>query len=76
MKIQGRNVKESFRVQNALIPCLNSKIGKAPANDGLTVHFFKGFWNLLSQQLTNSLNFSFEHHELSNSRKQAVDSID
>ena len=34
---------------------------KAPGNDGLTGEFFQGFWNLLSQQLTDSLNFSFEH---------------
>ena len=45
---------------------------KAPGNDGLTGEFFQGFWNLLSQQLTDSLNFSFEHGELSNSQKQAV----
>ena len=51
---------------------LKFRIGKAPGNDGLTVDFYKGFWNLLGQQLTDSLNFSFEHGELSNSQKQAV----
>ena len=45
VKIEGRNVKENFRVQNALMPCLNSKNGKVPGNDGLIVHFFKGLWN-------------------------------
>ena len=60
-------MKESFGVQNAMICCLNVKCGKAPGNDGLTGEFFKGLWNLLSQQLTDSLNISFEHSELSNS---------
>ena len=46
---------------------------KAPGNDGLTGESFQGFWNLLSQKLTDSLNFSFEHGEfMSNSQKQAV----
>ena len=41
---------------------------KSPRNDGLTAEF----WNLLGQQLTDSLNYSFEHGELSTSQKQAI----
>ena len=46
--------------------------GKAPVNDGLTADFYKGFWNLLGHQLTDALNYSYEHGELSNSQKQAI----
>ena len=46
--------------------------GKSPGNDGLTAEFYKTFWNLLGQQLTDSLNYSFEHGELSTSQKQAI----
>ena len=46
--------------------------GKPPGNDGLTAEFYKTFWNLLGQQLTDSLNYSFEHGELSTSQKQAI----
>ena len=46
--------------------------GKAPGNDGLAAEFYKTFWNLLDQQLTDSLNYSFEHGELSSSQKQAT----
>ena len=46
--------------------------GKTPGNDGLTAEFYKTFWNLLGQQLTDSLNYSFEHGELSTSQKQAI----
>ena len=45
---------------------------KAPGNDGLTGEFFQDFWNLLSRQLTDSLNFSFEHGELSSHRNKLL----
>ena len=40
--------------------------GKAPGNDGITPELYKCFWNLLGQQLTDALNYSFDHGELSN----------
>jgi len=46
--------------------------GKTPGNEGLTAEFYKNFWNLLGQQLTDSLNYSFEHGQLSSSQKQAT----
>ena len=65
-------MKESFRSRNATKCFKNFLNGKAPGNDGLTAEFYKCLWNLLGQKLTNSLNFSFEHGELSNSQKQAI----
>ena len=46
--------------------------GKAPGNDSFTADFYKAFWNLLGHQLTDALNYSYEHAELSNSQKQAI----
>jgi len=46
--------------------------GKSPGNDGLTSEFYKTFWPLLGQLLTDSFNYSFAHGELSNSQMQAV----
>ena len=46
--------------------------GKTPGNDGVTANFYKDFWNLLSHQLTDALNYSYKHGELSNSQKQAI----
>ena len=45
---------------------------KTPGNDGLTPEFYKKFWNLLGRLLTDSLNHSYIHGELSNSQKQAI----
>ena len=43
-------------------------IGKAPRNNGPTADFYKGFWNLFGYQLTDALNYSYEHGEFSNSQ--------
>ena len=46
--------------------------GKTPGNDGLTPEFYKKFWNLLGTLMTDFLNYSYIHGELSNSQKQAI----
>ena len=45
---------------------------KSPGNDGLTVEFYIAFWPLIGSLLVDSLNYAFEHGELSNSQKQAI----
>ena len=45
---------------------------KSPSNDGLTVEFYIAFWESLGELLVDSLNYSFDHGELSSSQKQAV----
>lgn len=64
---EGRlSVKECF-------DCLNSfENNKSPGNDGLTVEFYKMFWNSLGNLLVDCLNYSYEVGELSNTQKQAV----
>jgi hypothetical protein len=46
--------------------------GKAPGNDGLTVQFYKTFWNIVGHHVVNSLNDAYKKGELSNSQKQGV----
>ena len=64
---EGRlSVKECF-------DCLQSfENNKSPGNDGLTVEFYKTFWNAIGNLLVDSLNYLYECGELSNSQKQAV----
>ena len=41
-------------------------------NDGLTVEFYKTLWSILGKLLVESVNWAFDHGELSNSQKQVI----
>ena len=45
---------------------------KPQGNDGLTVEFYKLFWNIVGELLVASLNYSYDVGELSNTRKKAL----
>ena len=45
---------------------------KSPGNDGLTVEFYRAFWHTLGNLMVDSLNYSYDYGELSNSQKQAI----
>ena len=48
------------------------KDSKTPGNDGIPAEFYKKFSHLVGTYITDSLNFAFEHGELSTSHRQAV----
>ena len=56
--------------------CFNSlrsfQSNNSPGNDGLTVEFYKAFWESIGELLVDSLNCSFDKGELSGSQKQAI----
>ncbi|KAL9964972.1 hypothetical protein ACROYT_G028690 [Oculina patagonica] len=64
---EGRlSLKECF-------DCLQSfQNNKSPGNDGLTVEFYKTFWNSIGNLVVDCLNSSYECGELSNTQKQAI----
>jgi len=45
---------------------------KSPGNDGLTVEFYKAFWQVVGKIMVDSLNYSYDHGKLSNSQKEAI----
>ena len=48
---------------------------KSPGSDGLTIEFYKLFWNDIKQYLINSLNFSFQHGHLTPLQNQGIISL-
>ena len=59
-------VKEYFDCLQSLENC------KSPGEDGLTAEFYKTFWNSVGHLWVDSLNYSYDHGELSNTQKQAI----
>ena len=45
---------------------------KSPGDDGLTAEFYKAFWNIVGNLMVDSLNYSYDHGEVSNSQKCAI----
>ncbi len=45
---------------------------KSPGNDGITIEFYKKFWDSIKDTLIECYNYSFEKGELSVSQKQAI----
>ena len=45
---------------------------KSPGTDGLSVKFYKCFWNDLKINFISSINFSFENSNLTDLQKQGI----
>ena len=45
---------------------------KSPGNDGLTVEFYKAFWNIVGTIMVESFNYSYDQGELSNSQRETI----
>ena len=56
-------VKECFDCLQSFENC------KSPGEDGLTAEFYKTVWNSVGHLLVDSLNYSYDHGELSNTQK-------
>ena len=48
------------------------KNNKSPGSDGISIEFYKIFWNDIKIYLVNSLNYSFQNGDLTDLQKQSV----
>ncbi len=51
---------------------MEMKNNKSPGSDGLTVEFYKIFWNDIKRYYVNSINYAFENGTLSELQNQGV----
>ena len=51
---------------------LSMQLNKSPGLDGLSVEFYKTFWQDVKQLLIDSFNEAFQNGELATSHKQSV----
>ena len=68
-----RSVCEGQITYNECYSVLRSfQKNKTPGNDGLTIEFYLAFWPSFGKYIVDSINYSYEFGELSNSQKQAI----
>ena len=71
-----RNMCEGHVTEQELNKALFSmENNKSLGLDGLSTNFYKHFWNILGQELTNILNFAYENGSLALSQRRGVISL-
>ena len=70
--IEKRNCEGKINENECLKALKEMKNNKSPGSDGLTVEFYKMFWNTIKQYYVNSINCSYENGQLTELQKQGV----
>ena len=58
-----------YECESALMQMNN---GKSPGSDGITIEFYKQFWDCIKKYVVNSLNYSYDKGELSTLQSQSL----
>ena len=48
---------------------------KTPGSDGLSIEFYRYFWNIIAKYMVESFNYAFQSGHLSISQKQGIISL-
>ena len=68
-----KNSCEGFISEHeCLLALKDMKNNKSPGSDGISIEFYKIFWNDIKIYLVNSLNYSFQNGDLTDLQKQSV----
>ena len=67
--MKARNGKREITIEECTNAIFKMKLNKAPGLDGLSVEFYRKFWNSLKKLVTKVFNFNYEKGHLSNSQK-------
>ena len=68
----NKYVKENLSSANVLALYKNFKKINPQGTTDLTIEFYEAFWTLLGAQLVETLKYSFQKGELTNSQRQAI----
>ena len=70
------SMKNHCKAELTVTECLNVLSSfnndRTSGNDGLTVEFYKTFWDHIGKMLVDCLNYSYKHGALSTTQKQAL----
>ena len=69
---EKRNCEGKITENECLKALKEMKNNKGPGSDGLTVEFYKMFWNTIKQYYVNSINYSYENGHLTELQKQGI----
>ena len=72
---QADKCEGKITLEEATLALNEMKLNKSPGLDGLTVEFYKAFWNTIGPILVSALNESYNTKELSYTQKQSVFSL-
>ena len=69
---QRERLDQDIMAEELDVALRKMKLNKSPGSDGLTVEFYRAFWEDLSKLLLSSLNYSFNEGSLSKEQRRGI----
>lgn len=71
-KLESDSLEGLISYEEASVALKNMKNNKSPGSDGFSADFFKAFWGKIGHFVVRSINYGYEHGELSTTQKEGV----